>query len=132
MALDRDAILGADDRPLETIHVPEWGGDVCVRGLTGAERDAYEASITSPRPDGRQHINVQNLRARLVVLACVDPATGERLFRDDDAAALGGKSASAVDRVFSVARRMSGLAEGDVEEMAEGFGSARSGDSTSG
>lgn len=132
MALSRDAILGADDRPTEVVHVPEWGGDVHVRGLSGAERDAYEAGIASPRPDGRQHMNLRNLRARLVVLAVVDPDSGDRLFRDDDAPALGDKSAAAVDRVFSVARRLSGLSEGDVEELAEGFGDAPSEDSTSG
>lgn len=129
--LTRDQILGADDRPTEVVSVPEWGGEVKVRGLSGTERDAYEASIASPRPDGRKHINLRNLRARLVVLACVDPETGDRLFRDDDAEALGGKSAAAVDRLFSVARRLSGLGEDDVEEMAEAFGVAPSGDSIS-
>lgn len=130
--LSRDQILEAEDRPTETVYVPEWGGGVKVRGLSGAERDAYEASIASPRPDGRQHINLRNLRARLVVLACVDPETGGRLFKDDDAEALGAKGASAVDRVFNAARRLSGLSEDDIEEMAEGFGDAPSEDSTSG
>lgn len=130
--LSRDLILGADDRRTESVYVPEWGGDVTVRGLSGAERDAYEAGIASPRPDGRQHINVRNLRARLVVLACIDPETGDRLFRDDDADALGAKSATAVDRLFAVARRLSGLSDDDIEEMAEGFGDAPNEDSTSG
>lgn len=129
--LSRDLILGADDRRTESVYVPEWGGDVTVRGLTGVERDAYEAGIASPRPDGRQHINLRNLRARLVALACIDPETGDRLFRDDDVEALGARSATALERVFVVARRLSGLSDDDIEGMAEGFGDAPSGDSTS-
>ena len=38
----------------------------------------------------------------------------------------------ALDRVFDVARRLSGLSDDDVEELAEGFGNAPSEDSTSG
>jgi len=43
--LTRDQILQAQDIARETVSVPEWGGSVLVRGLTGQERDAYEATI---------------------------------------------------------------------------------------
>jgi hypothetical protein len=42
--LTRDAILQAPDLQGEDVAVPEWGGTVRVRGLSGAQRDAYEAS----------------------------------------------------------------------------------------
>ena len=45
MALNRAAILEAKDIPTETVPVPEWGGDVIVRGLTGDELDDYQGSI---------------------------------------------------------------------------------------
>ena len=44
-ALTRDEILGADDLKTESVKVPEWGGTVLVRELTGAERDEWEASV---------------------------------------------------------------------------------------
>ena len=37
--LDRASILGSDDREIERVPVPEWGGFVFVRNLSGAERD---------------------------------------------------------------------------------------------
>lgn len=129
--LDRTAILGADDRRTEDVAVPEWGGTVRVRALSGAERDAYEAGIVSLRADGSKAVNMKNLRGRLVSLSCVDEA-GNRIFTDEDAVALGDKSASALERVFDVARRLSGLSEDDVDELAEGFGDAPSDGSTSG
>lgn len=128
--LSRDAILNASDRPTRNVEVPEWGGTVIVRGLTGAERDAYEAGMVQASPGGKVRTNMRNIRARLVAMACVD-AEGARLFTDSDVEALGGKSAAAMERVFDVARKLSGLTDGDVEELAEVFGSAPSEPSTS-
>lgn len=128
--LSRDAILGASDRPTRNVEVPEWGGTVMVRGLTGAERDAYEASMVQASPGGKVRTNLRNIRARLVALTCVDE-DGARLFTDGDVEALGDKSAVAMERVFDVARKLSGLTEDDVEELAEGFGDAPNEPSTS-
>lgn len=128
--LSRDQILGAEDRKSEDVPVPEWGGEVRVRALSGAERDEYEAYIVTVTASGQKRVNLKNLRGRLVSLACVD-GEGNRLFSDEDALALGDKSAAALERVFDVARRLSGLSDSDVEELAEGFGPAPSGASTS-
>ncbi len=118
--LSKDAILGAADVATEEVTVPEWGGNVLVRGLTGAERDAFESE--SVQTNGRNtKMNLRNVRARLVVLSVVD-GEGKRLFGFHDIERLGEKSARALDRIFAVAMRLSGLREGDVEELAENFG----------
>lgn len=128
--LSRDAILGADDRRTEDVSVPEWGGMVRVRALSGAERDAYEAGLVQLRADGSSRVSLENVRARLVSLAACDEH-GERLFSDGDVKVLGAKSGAALDRVFDVARRLSRLSDADVEELTEGFADAPSGGSTS-
>lgn len=112
MTLSRNEILAAQDLPREEVRVKEWGGTVIVRGLTGAERDAYEASLLQ----GRGVINYENARAKLLVRCLVDEQ-GERLFSDADVDILGAKSAAVLDRLFSVAARLSGLQPGDVEEL---------------
>ena len=127
--LSRDTILGADRRT-EDVDVPEWGGTVRVRGLSGTERDAYEATIVRVRGDGSQEFTLANARARLVALTACDE-NGERIFTDKDVTALGKKSATALERVYDVARRVSGLATEDVDKAAEDFGDAPSGASTS-
>src|SRR5690606_20312294 len=96
--LTREAILQAEDLPTEDVEVPEWGGVVRVRGLTGAERGAFEQSIVDARGKGAR-MNLQNVRARLVALAVVDES-GNRLFSDADVEALGRKSGRALNRVF--------------------------------
>lgn len=117
MFLTKDQILQANDLPFEDVEVPEWGGKVRVRALTGAERDAFEASIVV-RKGNRAELNPVNMRAKLVALTIVDE-NGNRIFSDSDIEALGRKSASALDRVFQVAQRLSGLRPEDLEEMTK-------------
>lgn len=127
--LTRDAILKADDLPTKVVPVPEWGGDVMLRTITGYERDAYEAA--SMKGSGKNKtVNTINLRARLLALCIVDEA-GNRIFGDDDVRALGKKSALVVEKLFDVARKLNGFTENDVEELAEGFEPAQSESSTS-
>ena len=114
--LSREAILQAQDLPTEDVEVPEWGGTCRVRALTGAERDAFEQSIVETRGKNTR-LNLRNIRAKLVALCCVDE-NGNRLFKDEDAELLGRKSAAALNRVFEVAQRLSGLRPEDVEELA--------------
>ena len=85
--LTRDAILGADDLPRREVEVPEWGGRLWVRTMTGLERDRYEAGLVV-EPGTKRADRLANLRARLVALTAVD-AAGERLFAETDVEALG-------------------------------------------
>lgn len=126
--LTREQILGATDIITELVPVPEWGGEVLVRGLSGAERDRFEASIVDVRGK-RRSVNLLNVRARLVALAIVDES-GQRVFRAGDVEALGAKSAAALSRVFDAAQRLSGLSDDDVEELEKNSRSGQSDGST--
>lgn len=128
--LTRDAILQAQDLPKELVSVPEWGGEIYVRALTGAERDAFEQSIVEQKGKSTK-MNLQNMRAKLVALTVVDEG-GNRLFTDADAKLLGKKSALALNRVFEVAQKLSGLTPEDVDELTKNSEGDQSGDSTLG
>ncbi len=118
--LGRNEILESDDLGTEEVEVPEWGGIVIVRALAGVERDAYESEIftASPIPGAAPEFNLQNLRAKLASRTMVDP-DGKRLFSDADVISLGLKSAAALDRVFSVAQRLSRLTNQDIKELSD-------------
>lgn len=111
--LNRDDILAADDIPSEIIDVPEWGGQVKVRALSGAERDRIEGSLISK---GKGKPDLANFRAKLAA-ACMVDDDGKRLFGEADVVALGEKSASALDRVAEAAQRVSAMTDEDVEEL---------------
>lgn len=128
-ALTREAILEAEDRATEWVAVPEWKGSVLVRSLSGVERDAYESSIARVRWEGTRatvESNTGNVRARLVAMTVIDPDSGANLFSERDVLVLGQKSASALERVFKVAQRLSGLSEADVEELKQQLGEGQS------
>jgi hypothetical protein len=115
--LSRDAILSAADLPKELVEVPEWGGSVYVRCLTALERDEWEGSIMQMDPKGgHAKPDLRNIRAKLVVRTVVDEE-GNRLFSETDTLALGAKSAAALDRLYSVAARLSKITKEDEKEL---------------
>ncbi|MEH0442441.1 MULTISPECIES: hypothetical protein [unclassified Streptomyces] len=134
MALTSSQILEADDTQVKPVDVPEWGGEVLVRGLTGIERDAYEAGIQQirPKPDGSREVvfNRDNARAKLLVKCLVDDS-GTRLFKDTDAPALGKKAGAVIDRLYDVAAELSGMGDAVEKEIEGNSEAAQSGDSSS-
>lgn len=129
--LTRDAILTSPDIKTEIVEVPEWGGSVCVKALTGTERDAYETSLIRINKDGSRQARWDNIRAKLCAFAICDPETKAALFSPGDIEILGTKSASALDRVFDVAQRLSGMGAQDVAVLMGNSGTDRSDTSTS-
>ncbi len=113
--LSRHQILSATKLKAETVEVPEWGGSVIVREMTGTERDAWEAEIVAA--GGLQAAGaMKNARAKLAVRTVVDDE-GKRLFTDNDIEVVGRLSATALDSVFMVAARLSGLTAKDMEAL---------------
>lgn len=119
--LGKDQILSAEDLNRELVEVPEWGGSVYVQAMSGVERDAYEASIIEINEDAKGNVTtkrrMENLRAKMVA-RCMVGEDGERLFDESEIEALGAKSAKALDRVFSVAQKLNGVSDKDLEELA--------------
>lgn len=129
--LGRSDILAASDLKTRTVAVPEWGGDVIVRELTGADRDIFENAMVSTGADGKKTADLTNMRAKLVALSIVGE-DGARLFGVDDIVELSGKSAAALDRLFDVAQQLSGIGSAAVEDAGKNSEPAPSASSTSG
>lgn len=114
--LDLQTILGAKDITTEDVAVPEWGGTVRVRGLTGLERDEFEATLLDQKGK-KAKVDMRNARARLVSLATIDES-GKRIFSSEHVVILGTKSAAALNRVYDVAARLSGISDTDMDELS--------------
>jgi hypothetical protein len=115
--LTKEMILVAKDLPHEDVDVPEWGGTVRVRCMTGTERDAFEDSIYEAKGEDIK-FNRKNFRAKLLARTLVDER-GERLFSDAEISALGGKSIKVLDRLMSVAQRLNAISKADQEELTK-------------
>jgi hypothetical protein len=117
---DATSVLDLRDLQDELVEVPEWGFRLRVRSLTGTERDAFEISLLENRGKSRE-VYLRNMRAKLVA-ASVRKVDDSRVFTDGQVEALGKKNAAALQRVFRVAQRLSGLAEDEVDELTAALG----------
>lgn len=111
-----DQIRSVDTTVTEDVNVPEWGGTVRVKALTAKERDAFEAGLVTGKGRNRK-VRLDNIRAQLVVASVVDD-NGNHMFKPADAEWLGDQSAAAINRVYDVAGRLSGVSEDDLEELS--------------
>lgn len=127
--LGKDAILAAEDVKFEEVPVPEWGGTVRLKSMTGTQRDAFEDKSMDQRGDNPK-MNLTNFRSRLLSLCIVD-GNGERCFSDVEVPLLGQKNANVLERLFVRAREMNGMDDKDVEEMTKGFSGGPNEDSIS-
>lgn len=123
--LSRDDILGADDLARELVHVEEWGGDVYVRCLTGAERAILQTGFEAfPEQDTLQRSMFY--RDCLVILSLCDHEN-KPLFTWDDRDALLMKSSHVLEKLFLVALRLNRLRSEDVEILTKNYEVATNG-----
>lgn len=115
--LSKSDILAPEDMPYEDVDVPEWGGSVRVRVMTGMEKDDWEASIYRMKSDGVE-LNQENFRASLISRTLCDE-NGPIEFSPTEIIALGAKSSLALDRVFKAARRINRISKEDQEELTK-------------
>ncbi len=129
--LSKLQILDAVDLARERVSVPEWGGDVMVRALTGIEREEFDGTISSIRQTigGKKgneiEFHANRVRIALVSRTMIDES-GARMFVNElDVQRLGAKSAQALERVYVVAARLSGLTADSVDEAVKTSGDSQ-------
>lgn len=133
MELTRDAILAAAvkrELPKERLDVPELGGFIWIRGMSGDERDRFERDNMIQRK-GRVQVDMEklgNARARLAV-RCICDEQGNRILQDGDAVVLGGLRADVLSKIYAISQRLSNYTDEDIDEIKKfsetaGVGSA--------
>lgn len=120
--LDKAAIMAASDVKLEKVHVPEWGGDVYIKTLSGTERDTFEDAYSQEK--------MKNFRSRFLSLTLCGK-DGSRLFDDNEVDVVGKKSATVINRLFEKAWAFNAFRSEDVDAMGKDSPSDQSEGSTS-
>ena len=126
--LSRDGIL-ASQLATEELDVPEWGGRVIVRALTGSERDEWDAWRFRQAAIGEFDLHSRRIvRAKMAQLSLVDE-DGRHLFSDSDVQALSEKDGAALHRIWEVGLRLSKIVvtDADLRRVADSLKAARSG-----
>jgi hypothetical protein len=122
MALNKAKILAADDVKLEEVAVPEWGGSVFVKVLSGTDRDKFEDAYSTEK--------MKNFRARFLVMTLCDEK-GQRLFTDEEMNELGKKSSVVIAKIFDKAWSLNALRNEDIDTLGKDSATDQSDDSTS-
>lgn len=114
--LTKDQILAAEDLHTKDIYIKPWGGYVRIRTMTAHERDKFEQEVFANKGDKKERMD--DIRANLVARTVIDE-NGKRMFSDKDIKKLSGKSAAALDQIFSEAQELNAVRDQDVEELAK-------------
>ena len=109
----------------ERLPIPELGGDVFVRVMTGNERDAMEDRFSGK---GRTMVGAR----AYIAASTVCDASGLPLFdMNGDLAALGKMPGSVMTSIFEVSSRLNRFTDEDIEDLEKNSESAPSDDSGS-
>jgi len=110
--ISKNDIFKSVDTTIEEVKVPEWGGSIFIKTLSGTDRDLFEGACAK----ASENNNFKNIRAKLLVFSIVNEK-GDKLFEEKDADKLGKKSSRVLDRLFTIAQKISGISKDDREEM---------------
>lgn len=102
MRLTAESILSAQDLPIKTIAVPEWGGDVSYRAITLEELRKWEDAVNT------EGVKPDEMMAHLLVLSLCDDK-GALLFKPEDAKSLVGKNGQAVKSLYEACCALNGI-----------------------
>lgn len=121
-------ILEADDIRSEYVEVPEWGGTVKIQGLTGEQRNRVGALMRAESKKTSEEEALSYFQMRIAAASMVDE-DGKRVFSQNDVAKLAKKSAAAIQRVYDVAAKLSGIGDEEVEKAKAELKGTRNDDS---
>lgn len=117
--LSRDQILGADDRKTDEVEVPEWGGSVRIRSMSGAELQEYVRAVAETKDEVD---NVDDVLL-LVHFSIVDDS-GNRLFpAKDDVKLLAEKNIHVLNKIAQACMGVNGLDQKEVVADLKGTAS---------
>jgi hypothetical protein len=115
MNLTRDKILQAEDMKPLRVSVPEWGGTLWIRTLSGKERLSYEEAVDKIK-DAGDGMHSTRLMTHYLTWVLVDKE-GKRLFSDKDIDLLADKKASVLLRLYNKASVHNGTSLQDAEDL---------------
>ena len=78
--LSKEEIANSNELKEVVVEVPEWGGHILIRELSGLERDHYESGAIDLTTGQADQEKMREMKARLVWLSIIDPKTKRRMF----------------------------------------------------
>lgn len=113
-SLSASDILSVNDNRVKEVKVPEWGGSVFIKMMSGAERNLLEQEWMSN--DEKPTLDI--VVALLSLTLC--DADGKRLFStEEEAAGLINKSASVLQRLMMESLQHNGMSQDALDDAVK-------------
>ena len=122
----RDRIIAVDDLQREIVKIDQWGVEVEVRGMSGAAR----AAIVQDAADNNGSVNFAKMMPEVVVTCVYDPETGEPVFTHADKDTIMSKNGAALEKINTVAMRLSGFGSDAIDIAGKDSSSTPNGGSS--
>jgi hypothetical protein len=110
--LTKEQILSVQDLETVEVNVPEWGGVVKVRTLSGTDMGKWRQIVFNKQEENR----IVDSDALLCALSIVDD-NNKKIFSEVDVIALSSKSSTAIDRITEVIQKLNKMSAKAVEEL---------------
>ncbi len=130
--LTASEIQQVQELPYEDVEVPEWGGKVRIIGLDAKSAQEISSRLVTLDENGKiANVHINTIMTDLLVRT-IAGQDGKPLFKLEDAAALGKKSAKVMRRLFEIAQRLSGITEPEQKAILKNSEGTSVDDSPSG
>jgi len=113
--LSKEQIIAAKDIKTKVVDVPEWGGSVIIREMSGKVREEFEMFVQERR-SADDSLNLRGMRTLVLSQTLVDEE-GNALFTKDDMSVLGEKNAAVIDKLFTVAMTLNKIGDTQMKEL---------------
>lgn len=113
--LSKSQVLAAEDDNYQVVDIPEWGGEIRIRGLTGAEWAKVSAFDKDAQ---RQKLQPVCTDALMVVMGAIDDR-GMALFTEGDLPSLSKMNAGILRYLSERIFRLSGIGDDEQAAMAK-------------
>ena len=112
--LNAESILAAEDFMFAEVDVPEWGGKVRVRSLSGSQRTMIKKAVENKDTD--------DLEELITVMSVVDD-DGKRILQRKQIPQLKEKSTAPISRIAQKVMEISGISNPEmaIEEAKKNF-----------
>jgi len=113
-------IIEADDIEMRRVPVPEWGGAIYMKSMTGQDRDNYIGLVQARMVgsgDDRKISDYSGLSSHLLQ-KCMAKKDGSPLFSPAQVRDLQKKNSGVLNRLQTIAQEMNGLTDEEVEKYA--------------
>lgn len=113
--LSKEQILKASDMVIETVNIPEWGGEVCVKALSVSEKEQFDKKQMSSKGT-YDRVNTSDYVYDLLTLSVVDKS-GKQIFTREEIESLGEKNAKVIGLLYGIAAKLTFLSLEELENF---------------